>query len=340
MSHPRLIGPPRGSTPADLRTSRGYRRRLPEDLLENASRRLAVISLTAIFLWTAGTILFHLATAQSDPRWWSWQTSDWIVVFGTVLSITMYIYARSGRGDPEFVLDLGLVYMVLTALLIGLMSHWEMMATRVRIPLVSWLGVLVLIFAAIVPTSRGKMLVAGFIAVSMNPLGMIIGKARGVQDYESLAVVAVMHYQDYLIAVVAVVVSHVVTNLGREVAKARELGSYRLGELLGRGGMGEVYKATHQMLARPAAIKLIRPEAVSAGDRSITETAIVRFKREATAAANLRSPHTVELYDFGITDDGLLEAVVESIYVQQAATASGEKPTAAASGDRGGVAGD
>jgi tRNA A-37 threonylcarbamoyl transferase component Bud32 len=310
MNEPRLIGPEKGTTPGDLRSSRGYRRQLPDDLLENASRRLAVISLTAIFLWTAGTILFHVATAQTDPKWWGWQTSDWLVVFGTVVSIGMFVYARSGRGDPEFVLDLGLVYLVLTALLIGLMSHWEVMANRVRIPLVSWIGVLVLIFAAIVPTSRGKMLVAGLIAVSMNPLGMIVGKARGVVD-ASFSEVVVMHYQDYLIALVAVVISHVVTGLGREVAKARELGSYRLGELLGRGGMGEVYKATHRMLARPAAIKLIRPEAVGAHSRSAADTAIVRFRREATAAANLRSPHTVELYDFGITDDGTLYFAME-----------------------------
>ena len=57
---------------------------------------------------------------------------------------------------------------------------------------------------------------------------------------------------------VAVVISGVVTRLGQQVTKAREMGSYRLGELIGRGGMGEVYLAHHRMLARPAAIKLIR----------------------------------------------------------------------------------
>ena len=77
-----------------------------------------------------------------------------------------------------------------------------------------------------------------------------------------------MHYPDYLLVGVAVVISHVVTRLGQQVAKAREMGSYQLGELLGRGGMGEVYKATHRMLARPAAIKLIRPEMLGARDRA------------------------------------------------------------------------
>ena len=113
-----------------------------------------------------------------------------------------------------------------------------------------------------------------------------------------------MHYQDYLIAVVAALVSGVVVGLGREVAKARELGSYQLGELIGRGGMGEVYKATHRMLARPAAIKLIRAERMGAPGSSGGQSALTRFKREATSAANLQSPHTVNLYDFGVTADG------------------------------------
>ena len=120
-----------------------------------------------------------------------------------------------------------------------------------------------------------------------------------------------MHYPDYLLVGVAVVIAHVVTGLGQQVAKAREMGSYQLGELLGRGGMGEVYRATHRMFARPAAIKLIRPEMLGAGDDAAAQLAVKRFRREAEAAANLRSPHTVELYDFGVTEDQTLYFVME-----------------------------
>ena len=116
---------------------------------------------------------------------------------------------------------------------------------------------------------------------------------------------------DYLLLGVAVVISHVVTGLGQQVAKAREMGSYQLGELLGRGGMGEVYYATHRMLARPAAIKLIRPEMIGGNDPAAAQLAVTRFRREAETAASLRSPHTVELYDFGVTDDQTLYFVME-----------------------------
>src|SRR2546426_10203178 len=75
--------------------------------------------------------------------------------------------------------------------------------------------------------------------------------------------------------------------------------------------MGEVYVAHHRMLARPAAIKLIRPEKLEFDGGDQVERTVQRFKREAEAAASLRSPHPIELYDFGETDDGTLYFVME-----------------------------
>jgi serine/threonine-protein kinase len=106
----------------------------------------------------------------------------------------------------------------------------------------------------------------------------------------------------------AYVGARVVFALGTEVRKARELGSYQLLERLGHGGMGEVWRARHRLLARPAAIKLIRP---LAADTIVGTEAESRFEREAQAIASLRSPHTVELFDFGIADDGTFYYVME-----------------------------
>jgi serine/threonine-protein kinase len=97
---------------------------------------------------------------------------------------------------------------------------------------------------------------------------------------------------------------------GVRLKKAREVGSYQLVELIGSGGMGEVWIAWHQMLARPAAIKLIRADILGADPRS-REIATKRFEREAQATAALGSSHTVDVYDFGVSDDGGFFYVME-----------------------------
>jgi eukaryotic-like serine/threonine-protein kinase len=312
---PHRIGPVARSTPSKDTGSRGRQRALPVDLLRDASRRLAVMALVAGVLWTVGTILGHVADRSmhdGSPGWPLLGAGDVIAGLSVLTSVLLFFYARQRDRDPRNVLDLGLAYMVFTALGLGLTFHWEPMPVRFLIyPQISWIGAVVLMFAAIVPSTPLKTLLCGLIAVSMNPIAMLLARARGSWPFGHATDALLMHYPDYLLVGVAVVISHVVTSLGRQVAKARELGSYELGELLGRGGMGEVYKATHRMLARPAAIKLIRPEMIDAGGPAAANLAVVRFRREAEAAANLRSPHTVELYDFGVTDDQTLYFVME-----------------------------
>lgn len=88
------------------------------------------------------------------------------------------------------------------------------------------------------------------------------------------------------------------------------VGGYQLARMLGEGGMGEVWQAKHNLLARPAAVKLIR-DAVTRVDSIKRKTIERRFRREAEVTAKLRSPHTVELYDFGITEKGALYYVME-----------------------------
>jgi eukaryotic-like serine/threonine-protein kinase len=145
----------------------------------------------------------------------------------------------------------------------------------------------------------------------MNPLAMLIARARGSFPPGSMRDLFVMHYPDFLLVGVAVVISHVITNLGRKVTRAREMGSYQLVSLLGKGGMGEVWRARHRMLARDAAIKLIQPEMLSQMSGSNAVTIRRRFEQEAKTTASLRSPHTVELYDFGVTKEGVFYYVME-----------------------------
>ncbi len=105
--------------------------------------------------------------------------------------------------------------------------------------------------------------------------------------------------------------AHRIHTLHIEVFEAKRLGQYQLTERIGRGGMGEVWKADHRLLARPAAIKLIKPEVIDAGDPAMAHEFMRSFEREAQITASLRSIHTVELYDFGVTADSTFYYVME-----------------------------
>ncbi len=92
--------------------------------------------------------------------------------------------------------------------------------------------------------------------------------------------------------------------------EGRRVGGYTLQRQIGEGGMGEVWLAQHSLLARPSAVKLIRQSAMQSGAK-MRKKLEQRFQKEAKATAQLRSPNTVELYDFGVTDDGDFYYVME-----------------------------
>jgi eukaryotic-like serine/threonine-protein kinase len=94
-------------------------------------------------------------------------------------------------------------------------------------------------------------------------------------------------------------------------ADAGELGGYQLVEQLGKGAMGEVWRAKHASLLRPAAIKLMRRELMSSLGNTGRNELIQRFQREVQSTATLSSPHTIEVFDFGQAADGSPYYVME-----------------------------
>jgi serine/threonine-protein kinase len=108
-----------------------------------------------------------------------------------------------------------------------------------------------------------------------------------------------------LAAMIGIVGVQSIGALRREAFVAKQLGQYRLKKLLGSGGMGEVYLAEHQMMKRPCAVKVIRPE--KAGDPQV----LARFEREVRATAKLSHWNSVDIYDYGRTDDGTFYYVME-----------------------------
>jgi serine/threonine-protein kinase len=108
-----------------------------------------------------------------------------------------------------------------------------------------------------------------------------------------------------IVALTGIVGVHTIGTLRREAFAAKQLGQYRLKRLLGSGGMGEVYLAEHQMMKRPCAVKLVRPE--KAGDPRM----LARFEREVRATAKLSHWNSIDIYDYGRTADGTFYYVME-----------------------------
>jgi serine/threonine-protein kinase len=111
-----------------------------------------------------------------------------------------------------------------------------------------------------------------------------------------------------------------------QLNEALAVGSYRLVAPLGSGGMGEVWLARHRFLARPAAVKLIRHDVSPGTER---DQLVRRFEREAQVTAGLRSPHTVQLYDFGVNETGSFYYVMEflsGLDLQQMGARFGPQP--------------
>jgi serine/threonine-protein kinase len=176
----------------------------------------------------------------------------------------------------------------------------------------SWVAVWVMLFSVVVPAPPRVALLSGALSLAMVPAVYAANTALGMNrplGGEAFFFNLVFPY--LVVLLMAYVGARVVSRLGAAVRQARELGSYRLVERLGRGGMGEVWRAEHRLLARPAAIKMIRPEVLGANDAETRRTLLRRFEREAQATAMMRSRHTIALYDFGVADDGTFYHVME-----------------------------
>jgi hypothetical protein len=243
------------------------------------------LALLVIGLGAAIGLLLTLKTLSMP-----WLRSVEIAVFGMAgayLTIQCYrsLLALMTRGDPGLMLSGWNWSLMLFLLLI--------ITYGITIPNTWQRAVLVVLPLSLVP------LVMGWVLWSRYP--EVSDLVRQVDDpgwwVNGMVVLS-------LGTVLAVFSAYVADRFFHAAFEARLSTMYDLEEKIGRGGMGEVWRARHQTLARPAAVKLIREEMVAGDDKASAGRVLQRFKREARATAALRSPHTVEIYDFGVAKDG------------------------------------
>lgn len=214
-----------------------------------------------------------------------------------LLSLGVFLWVRAERSPRELQL-LGLAYQLVTGLGISLTEVFITYDTSSVVRGVSWACLWIILFPIVVPTTRSKALIGALGTAAMGPTSVALAIAAGLPMVDAQTLVF-LFFPNFLSVVLAMVLYQVLHRLRSDATKAEELGAYALKERLGSGGMGEVWRATHRMLARPAAVKLISEQ----GPR-LSADALERFEREAQATALLTSPHTVHIYDFGVTQAG------------------------------------
>lgn len=267
-------------------------------LLERLPRNVRILTIAMGIFFAVGTILDMLG-----PTYFGWDEgcSRVGVIYQPILiGLGVILYRATRKVSPAKLLNLALVYAILLAFGV---SYGEQAQPGDG----GWSAVALLIvtFPIFLPSCPRRTV--------LTALGMCAAALVGQYVHELVSALPEKkwwrHAGNLGAVLFATIPAFTMQRMARVVSEARRLGSYQLVERIGAGGMGEVWRAAHRMLHRPAAIKLIRPDALGpeySGGR-VSE----RFEREAQATALLHSPHTIEVYDFGVTDDGSFFYVME-----------------------------
>lgn len=311
-----------GSTPPAVDLASAAAHRLPPDLAAQAGMRLGFMALA----YAAGyLVLYTLSRLTEDfPAGWAFggligPDTAAAIFIGT--SLLVFAIAVSGYVDPYHLPRYGLIYEVFGAIGIEIdMLWWPQLGLwppdeAFAVNGISWTCPWIVLFPLIVPATPGRAALAAFASASVRPLLLLILMAQGASSAFSgipTSVFIDLVLPNYVCFALAVVGARIVWGYGSHISEARRMGRYRLVERIGEGAMGEVWKAEHQMLARPAAIKLILKDPEHPTTSGTTpELVIHRFEREVQAMAELRSPHTAVVYDYGYTQDGRFYYVME-----------------------------
>ncbi len=229
---------------------------------------------------------------------------------------------------PSAIVSLGMAFEVFGAFAIAMVETAVLLTADQPVLGVSKLAPWILAFGVFIPNRPRWTLLCASAAAGTWPIAYAINAAIFDDPALPSGWLGVWPLFNGCMVVLAYMMSRQTFGMALATETAVELGSYRLVAPIGQGSMGEVWRASHQLLARPAAIKLIRTQG---GSGRQADLAARRFRREAEAIAKLQSPHTVYLYDFGVSHDGRFYYAMElldGVSLQALVTTFGPQPAA------------
>jgi serine/threonine-protein kinase len=283
---------------------------LPPALLEKASTRLCFVSIIS----AVSTVAFFLAQGSLQPEAHAVQQNPVIrlLMLGMVLlSFGFLGVQRSGWVSKQTLLYLGAGFQVLIAFMIGLMESTLLTSPLFPVVGVSGAALWIVLCGVLIPNAPHLVALTGVFSMLAWPTAYFVAHRSFGSEFIGWNRVLMWIIPLALATVWTALLNRRIYKMEVDSQRAEELGSYTLERIIGQGGMGEVWLAHHRMLRRNAAVKLIRPE-ILAGQTMRNESVIrKRFEREARATAQLQNPHTVALFDFGMTQEGMFYYVME-----------------------------
>ena len=287
----------------------GSRPKFSSETAELLRKRLTAVTLALVVILLAA-LLGGLAQQIENQLWFR------VVILFSL--ITCFVSLRSKHQFSLFQLRLfelfvfGIVVLQVSTMLVSRINEYAInndVTSVIAIKYLFWSAwcILILIYGIFMPNTwkRG--------AAVMIPFSLLPFIILAVQSWWSPLVAKLLSEGGSIspiplpvvAALVGVYGTHIINSARREAFKARQFGQYRLLDKLGSGGMGEVYEAEHVLLKRPCAMKLIKPGIVA------DATAIANFEKEVKATAKLTHWNTIEIYDYGHTEDGTFYYVME-----------------------------
>jgi eukaryotic-like serine/threonine-protein kinase len=284
--------------------------KLPPQIVDRAVAGLCWISLfTAVT-----TILVTVIEQVLQPEFakaWAHPVLRIATLFLVFLSVGFIVVQRTGWLRKDQLLYLGLFFQVAVAFCCALFEGAAYENPNMVVLGHSGIAVWMLLCGLLMPNAPLRTAISAVLCVLMWPLGYWVDLQ--IFGYQPMPLARLMVWVLPLVIVgfwMCILNNRVLSSYVRQ-ERAEEIGSYVLDAPLANGGMGDVWRAKHRMLARHAAIKLIRPEALQASTGRQESLLRKRFEREAQATSSLSSPHTVALYDFGLTRDGAFYYAME-----------------------------
>jgi len=260
---------------------------LPDEVVERAASRLRLTAAVTLGVSFVRVLIGFLS--ESTEVFGSARESHLKLVFFAIGGVfaAILLAVSYARLPPRRFLLLGQVFFIVLVAIFGATettAEWgeHPFARGIPMPVA-----VLLVVPVVVPMPPRRYLIVALLAIATNPIVMLAVPPLVGHAPPSTLIVLLQLIPLVMAAFVAYLTAHVIYRMGRDLGRAQKMGRYQLVAPLGKGGMGEVWRAKHGMLAREAAVKLIRRDR---GERGSDE-ALKRLEHEARVEPEAPSLH-------------------------------------------------